>query len=186
MKYIFLIILVFVSSVFCKVDAQTVSLHTNVLLWGTTTPNAGVEFAPARRITLNLSGAYNAWKLPNDMKLNLYLAEPEVRYWFCRKFEGHFLGVYGQYGHYNIGQIPFISSLTDKVLRGEFYAGGLSYGYHQALGDRWGIEWSIGVGYAYMPYEKFRCAECGERLGRFSRTYIGPTRAGITLHYFIR
>lgn len=186
MRYTFLILLIQLLCHFSRVSAQTVSLRTNILLWATTTPNAGVEFAPSRKFTLGMNLAYNAWKLPKDMKLNLYLVEPEVRYWFCRKFEGHFLGVYGQYGHYNIGQISFISSLTDKVLRGEFYGGGLCYGYHQALGDRWGIEYSLGVGYAYMPYEKFRCVDCGERMGKFTRSFIGPTRTGISIHYLIR
>ena len=68
------------------------------------------------------------------MKLNMYLFQPEVRYWFCRKFEGHFIGVHGHWGHFNIGQIPFISGLKDHILRGDLYGGGVTYGYHWALG----------------------------------------------------
>ena len=186
MKYPLFIFLILLFGWPHFIKAQRISLRTNLLLWATTTPNAGIEYAPARNLTLVLTGAYNAWKLPNDIKLNLYLIQPEVRYWFCREFEGHFIGVYGQYGHYNIGQIPFISTLKEHVLRGEFYAGGLTYGYHWAIGDRWGMEFAIGAGYAYMPYEKFRCAECGERMGKFTRSYVGPTRVSLALHYFIR
>ena len=72
---------------------QQTALKTNVLFWGTTTPNAGVEVGIARQFTVEVWGAYNAWKFSNDMKLNLYLIQPEARYWFCRKFEGHFVGV---------------------------------------------------------------------------------------------
>ena len=90
------------------------------------------------------------------MKLNLYLIQPEARYWFCRKFEGHFVGVHGHYGHFNIGQIPFISGLKEYVLRGDLYGGGLTYGYHWAISDRWGLEAMIGGGYAYMKYDKYR------------------------------
>ena len=75
-----------------QATGQQVALKTNVLFWAATTPNAGVEFAVGRRFTIDLWGAYNAWKFPNDMKLNLYLVQPEVRFWPCRKFEGHFLG----------------------------------------------------------------------------------------------
>ena len=120
------------------------------------------------------------------MKLNLYLLQPEARYWFCRKFEGHFIGMHGHYGHFNIGQIPFISGLKEYTLRGDLYGGGVSYGYHWALGERWGIEAMIGAGYAYMKYDKLRCAECGEREGSYTRTYFGPTRIGSSFIYFLR
>ena len=151
---------------------QQTALKTNVLFWGTTTPNAGVEVGLARQFTVEVWGAYNAWKFSNDMKLNLYLIQPEARYWFCRKFEGHFVGVHGHYGHFNIGQIPFISGLKEYVLRGDLYGGGLTYGYHWAIGDRWGLEAMIGGGYAYMKYDKYRCADCGEKVGSFTRSYI--------------
>ena len=52
--------------------AQRVALRTDLLLWGTTTPNAGVEVSIQRHFTMALNGAYNAWKFGNDMKLNLY------------------------------------------------------------------------------------------------------------------
>lgn len=60
--------------------AQRVALRTDLLLWGTTTPNAGVETSISRHFTMALNGAYNAWKFGNDMKLNLCLIQPELRY----------------------------------------------------------------------------------------------------------
>lgn len=59
--------------------AQRVALRTDLLLWGTTTPNAGVETSISRHFTMALNGAYNAWKFGNDMKLNLYLIQPELQ-----------------------------------------------------------------------------------------------------------
>ncbi len=85
-----------------------------------------------------------------------------------------------------IGQIPFISGLKDHILRGDLYGGGVTYGYHWALGERWGLEAMIGAGYAYMRYDKFRCADCGEREGSYTRSYIGPTRLGFSIIYFLR
>lgn len=169
-----------------QATGQQVALKTNVLFWAATTPNAGVEFAVGRRFTIDLWGAYNAWKFPNDMKLNLYLVQPEVRFWPCRKFEGHFLGVHGHYGHFNIGMIPFISGLKDHVLRGDLYGGGLTYGYHWAFGDRWGMEAMIGGGYVSMKYTKYKCAECAEPVGAYTRNYFGPTRIGFSIIYFLR
>ncbi|MCD8269432.1 MAG: DUF3575 domain-containing protein [Parabacteroides sp.] len=166
--------------------SQKTALKTNILFWATTTPNAGVETGITPRITLDIWGAYNVWKFSNDMKLNLYLIQPEVRYWFCRNYEGHFVGVHGHYGHFNIGQIPFVSGLKDYVLRGDLYGGGITYSYHWALGNRWGLEAMIGGGYAQMTYTKYRCAECAEPVGSFTRSYIGPTRIGFSIVYFLR
>lgn len=168
------------------IHAQQTALKTNTLFWATTTPNASVEFGISRHLTIDLWGAYNAWKFKNDMKLNLYLVQPELCYWFCRKFEGHFVGIHGHYGHFNIGQIPFLSGLKEYVLRGDLYGGGITYGYHWALSERWGFEAMIGAGYAYMKYDKYRCAECAERVGSFTRSYFGPTRLGLSIIYFLR
>ncbi|MCQ4947578.1 DUF3575 domain-containing protein, partial [Bacteroides cellulosilyticus] len=101
-------------------------------------------------------------------------------------FEGHFLGVHGHYAYYNVGQVPFFSGMEDIIYRGDLYGGGITYGYHWVLGDRLSIETVIGGGYARMEYDKYRCAGCGERMGHYKRNYFGPTRAGVSLIYFIR
>lgn len=185
MKCLLIMILTLYTSYGCCC-AQRVALRTNLLLWSTTTPNAGVEFSMGRHFTFELTGAYNAWKFDNDMKLNLYLAQPELRYWPCRRFEGHFVGLHGHYAYYNMGQFPFLASMRDIIYRGNLYGGGISYGYHWVLGTRWSMEVSIGAGYARMNYDKFRCVTCGERIGHYKRDYFGPTRAAVSLIYFIR
>lgn len=168
------------------VCAQRVALKSNVLYLATTTPNAGFEFAMSRHFSFDLWGAYNAFKFSNDMKINLYLAQPEFRYWPCRSFEGHFIGLHGHYGHYNIGQIPFVSSLKNEIYRGDLYGGGLSYGYHFVMGNRWGLELNIGGGYTNLSYTRYRCADCAEAIGSYKRNYYGVTRAGFSLIYMIR
>ena len=186
MKYFSLIPILILMLFASRLYAQQTALKTNVLWWGTSSPNGGLEVGLARRLTLELWGACNAWKFSNDMKLNHYLIQPEARFWFCRKFEGHFLGVHGHWGHYNIGQIPFISSLNNTLYRGDLYGGGLSYGYHWVVGGRWGIEATIGAGYTYLQYDKFLCAGCAEPQGHFTRHFIGPTRVGVSIIYFLR
>lgn len=57
---------------------------------------------------------------------------------------------------------------------------------HWLMGYRFSIEAVIGGGYARMEYDKYRCAGCGERMGHYKRNYFGPTRAGVSLIYFIR
>ena len=110
----------------------------------------GFEFRLGRKMSLDLWGAYNAWEFKNDMSLKHYLVQPELRYWPCQTYEGHFFGLHGHYGHFNIGNIPFIPGMEDKNYRGELYGGGLTWGYHWVIGRHWGLEAFVGAGYAYM------------------------------------
>lgn len=167
-------------------QAQRVAIKTNLLTWATTTPNMGVEASLNPHFTIDLQGAYNAWKFGNGMKLNLYLAQPELRYWPCQKFEGHFWGLHALYGHYNVGLLPFVPATKEHLYRGELYGGGIAYGYHWALGSRWGLEATAGVGYVQLQYNKYRCTDCAELEGSYRSGRIAPTRLGISLIYCIK
>ena len=57
---------------------------------------------------------------------------------------------------------------------------------HWILGNRWNLEASIGVGYAYLDYTKYKCKKCGEKLGSGHKNYVGPTKAAISLIYIIK
>lgn len=165
---------------------QQIGARTNALWWLTTTPNLGVEVAMNKKLTLSIDGNYNAWTFFSDgMSLRHWLMQPELRYWPCKSFEGHFFGVHGHYGRYNIGQVPFLSGLDTYTYRGKLYGAGVSYGYHFALGKRWGLELNAGLGYTYLEYDKYVCSECAELIGRYKRSFFGPTRLGVSFIYII-
>lgn len=184
MRYLLLIIVL--SWVCCKAASQQVGIKNNVLWDGATVPNAGGEFALATHWTLDVWGAVDALDYGDDMQLKLYLLQPELRYWPCQKFEGSFWGLHVHGAHFNVGMFPFISSLERTVYRGNLYGAGLSYGYHFPLGKRWGLEMTVGVGYAYIDYQKYYCTYCAEPRGKGVKHYLGPTRAGISLIYLIK
>lgn len=173
-------------SIFRPGEAQQIAIKTNLLYWATTTPNLGVEVALRRKITLDLAANYNAWDcFPDNMSLRHYLIQPELRYWTCKRFEGHFFGLHAMGGEFNIGNIPFIPSLKEYMYRGHLIGGGLSYGFHWVTGKRWGIELEIGAGYLQMKYDKYICRECAEIVTSYKRNYFGPTRIAFNLVYFI-
>lgn len=178
----------------CNSWSQEVGIKTNTLYWLTTTPNIGLEYRVGERLTLSASLGYNAIKFPDSLgegtdpnpKLHHWLLMPEVKYWFCRPFERSFFGVHALYGNYNAGGIKFIKFMKNARFDGYGVGGGISYGYQWAWGNRWGIEASLGVGYIYLQYDKYNCGNCGKKLGRFSRHYVGPTKAALSLIYYIR
>ena len=85
-------------------DAQKVAVKTNSLYWLTATPNVGFEFAMAPRWTFEIAGGYNPWTLDKEenIKAKHFLVTPEIRYWFCESFQGHFIGINGNYTQFNI------------------------------------------------------------------------------------
>ena len=86
MKRLSLILFLLLASFSCSLQAQDFALKTNGLYWLTTTPNVGMEFALSRKVTMDLSAAYNPWTFKDDKKMRFWLAQPEVKYWFCEKF----------------------------------------------------------------------------------------------------
>lgn len=173
-RLFYILILMCLHMVSIPLHGQYVPLKSNLLYLGTSTSNMGFEFRLGRKMSLDLWGAYNAWEFKNDMSLKHYLVQPELRYWPCQTYEGHFFGLHGHYGHFNIGNIPFIPGMEEKNYRG----------YHWVIGRHWG-EAFVGAGYAYMQYEKYVCYDCTEVLGIFRRHYFGPTRADVSLIFFI-
>ena len=91
--------------------AQKVAVKTNIPYWATTTPNLGFEFGLGARTTLDISGGYNFWTLNREAnrKIKHFVVMPEVRWWLCERFNGHFFGLHAGYTEYNISnvRIPF-------------------------------------------------------------------------------
>lgn len=173
--------------------AQKVGVKTN-LLYGiaTKTPNLGIEIALQEKNTLNISGGYNPWNLDgrhnDNKKMVHWVIQPEWKYWFCSVFNGHYIGLHGLGSYYNINKTE-VPLMFDKKYRYQGYllGGGISYGYQWILGKRWNIEASIGLGAAYMNYDKYECKNCGFRIEKDKqKIYFGPTKASISIIYIIK
>lgn len=182
-------------------DAQRIGVKTNALYLATSTPNIGIEYAFADRFSLELEGGYNPWTLDSDrnMKAKHFLISPEVRYWFCESFHGHFIGINANYTLFNISAVsvpalffPVRSSrgvIEDlKEGRGEGWAvgAGLTYGCSWPIARRWNLECTVGLGYWYTDYDKFESRKCGLFQEHVSHGAFGPTALGVSFIYLIR
>ena len=48
------------------------------------------------------------------------------------------------------------------------------------------VEASLGVGYARVKYDKFRCTSCGKKDGKGKADYLGPTKLAVSIIYIIK
>ena len=246
-----------------QVFAQDMALKTNLLYDATTTINLGYEVALNRKTTFDIWINYNPWTLgrkwvglyqnelsvpspsasEREIKLKHLAVQPEIRWWTCEKFNGHFFGVHLHGGMFNVGAIklPFdigrykdaqgnylgtypvtmtpvlhtnlsvqgiayhpLSGTAEEndneiiwrnadrdgvytnTFEGWLAGAGVSYGYHWILAPRFSMEFTLGVGYAYLKYEKNRCTDCTKKIGEGVSHYFGPTRVGLSLVYMLK
>lgn len=167
------------------VKAQNIGVKTNVLYDATSTLNLGVELGLSPKFSLDISGNYNPWTFSDNKKLKHWLVQPELRYWLCEKFNGHFFGLHAHIGEFNMGGIKLLG-MEKYRYEGQAIGAGLSYGYQWILSNRWSIEASLGVGYTHLDYDKYYCETCGDKLGGEKKHFVGPTKAAVSLIYIIK
>ena len=121
------------------------AVKTNVAMDAVAIPNLGVEVGLSKKLTVDIPFYYNPWKYSDNKMLKLVMVQPELRYWLCDKFNGHFFGFHLMGGAYNTTGIdlPFspFDDLKDFRYKGHFYGGGVSYGYQFVLGRHWNLAW---------------------------------------------
>ena len=182
-------------------NAQRIAVKTNALYWVTATPNLGFEVAMGDRWTFEVEAGYNPWTFNKEknMKAKHWLVSPEFRYWFCNSFQGHFIGINGNYAQFNAGALPvpvhkaFIAlnqtqeqDLEKSRVEGWAVGAGLTYGYAFPIARRWNIELTAGFGYWYSIYNQYESRKCGLFQETVNKHALGPTSLGISFIYMIK
>ena len=165
--------------------SQTLAVKNDLLTGALSSPNLSVEVKLSDRFTLEAGFHYNPFPAGGDKRWKHWFVQPELRYWMCQPFGGHFFGAHLMYGVYNAGDMKLPLGLFKGVrssrYEGDFLGLGVSYGYHFILSPRWSIETSLGVGFLHIGYERYRCLHCGEQTGGGYKNFIAPTRAAVSL-----
>lgn len=187
LSFVLILALVFVSSSW----AQKVALKTNLPYWATLTPNLGVEFGLSDKSTFEFVGGVNPFEVERDVKWKHWSALAEYRYWFCERFNGHFVGLNAFGGQFNIAGVDLPYSGWDVFKResryqGWAYGAGISYGYQWVLSKRWNFEFNVALGYMHFDYDQFECKECGAKTGESKKDYFGPTKFQLSFLYFLK
>lgn len=148
--------------------------------------NVGMEFRITPRLSFDVMGHYSPYDYFHDArKVRIFAIQPEVRYWFGESLvRGHFIGVHVPVSGFNI-------QLNDKYRYQDpnhaLWGVGVSYGYAMPLGkrERWGVEFTVGVGYMDIKYDVYEGVHNGRYLRTETINYFGPTRLGINFTYRI-
>ncbi len=123
---------------------QKFAVRTNAVGWlSAVTMNVGAEVALWPKLTLSADAYYNPFRNWGDNRsTQLWGVQPELKYWFCRKFYSHYIGLHGQFAQYDAGLFKY-------MYEGSYYGVGLSYGYSLPIAYRWRLDFSLGVGWKH-------------------------------------
>ena len=184
-RYILSILLLSIATI---ASAQKMAVKSNLLSAANGALDAGVEYAVGMKYTLELSGSIRSWKRSEGYVNRYWLLQSEYRYWTCQKFNGSFWGVYINGAQFNVGgkKMPFglFPWLKEHRYTGWLAGAGISYGYHLMLDRHWNLEATIGVGYEYIDYKKYKCPDvCSAVLKSDRYHYFGPSRAALSIVY---
>lgn len=188
---------------------NAVAVKTNLASLAVLAPNLGLEFGLARKVSLDLAFQYNGWgRAPEtltihesgkiigpdgtvykDKQTDHWVGKAEVRLWLMERMRGQFLGFHALYSKYDVYGVK-IPLLFEKDLRydGTALGFGITYGYKWEWGRRAGLEATIGLGMVSMDYDKFAAPlnTATVDVGRFKKTYFGPTNIGARVYFMLK
>jgi len=173
---------------------ESMSLGTNLLYWGSGTPNAHFWIPVGDNVTVGITGGLKPWPrwAPWDWddqvnsKWRHFAIVPNFRWWPEANYSGFFSGVDLLWTHYNVGGVTFPFGLYPAVrenrLQGDFVALGITMGYSWWLTDHLRLEVEAGVAAGYNWADRYQCAWCGAHLGKTNGPGIVP-KLGLNLAY---
>lgn len=136
-------ILSLIMLLFCLADlhSQILAVKSDLLTGALSSPNFGVEVKLSNRLTLEAGFHYNPFPAGGDKRWKHWFVQPELRYWMCQPFGGHFFGAHLLYGVYNVGGM--------KIPLGLFR----EYVLQDMKGTLWGLEYHTATTLFSPPLE---------------------------------
>lgn len=163
----------------------TMGIKTNVPLLAATVLNLGVEFGFGGRYSVDIPVIFSPYKVSDRYKFKVATIQPEFRFWLKNNTKGSFFGIHAHTGVASIVTPVFLEKdYCYRTGRKPMYGFGISYGYKFRLAKHWGLEGTIGGGYANIRYNMIPVnGNTASQINNVKKNYWGITRAQINLIY---
>lgn len=166
-----------------SVAPSRVAVRTNLLWWGSLTPNVGFDYRLSPKWSLGANVGLNPWTFSDNKKWKHLLIAPELRHWNKQTFQSpsSYWGLNAVWSHYNVGHVRFPLGLYQEVrdhrLQGDLAMLGAFYGRTWRLSRLFRLEAELGLGAGYAWYDKYECAVCGTKVGDDQKVFLAPKLA---------
>jgi Protein of unknown function (DUF3575) len=161
-----------------------IAAKTNMLYDALAVPNIGIEIPLPKHYSIGADWEYAWWKCDHSHRYwRIYGGDLFARRWFGsdKPLTGHHIGIYG-------GIVTYDFELGGRGYLGDkwSYGGGIDYGYSLRIANRLNLDMTIGIGYLGGKYKEYiPDAGCYVWQCTRQRNYFGPTKAEISLVWFI-
>lgn len=162
------------------------AIKNNLVLTGALVANLGAEVSFGKHFSLAVPVAWSPYTVGQNWRLRTFAVTPEFRWWIKEGWKGHFLGLQAHVAWFNVSTIfDRQNRYQDREGKHPLMGGGINYGYALPFGrnSHWGIEFTAGVGYAYLDYDVFYNIENGAQHSAGTKHYIGATNVGVNIYY---
>jgi hypothetical protein len=158
-------------------------IRANLLYWLVALPNIGIEYKPTENFGILVNGGWNHFTWNDEYSVvSAYFVQPEIRRYFGES-RRWFIGLEGHVGQFNIK----LSKDKDGA-QGDFYGGGFTGGYRLRLSRIFDMDFSLGLGYTNLKYEKYYRSNgvFVVKENNLKKDFFGPSQAGISLIWKIK
>ena len=169
-------------------QAFYLSLKNNLVYDAALIANLGLEIGLGGHFALDIPFTFSPYDVSDNYRMRTLSVQPELRYYFKPGGRRHYVGIHGNLAYYNV-VTPFNTRTRyqDRDGKHPLYGGGISYGYSLPFrkNNRWGVEFTIGAGYAYLDYDCYYNVDNGAWFNKDTKHYFGIDKAGVTIYYRI-
>jgi hypothetical protein len=154
------------------------SIRTNLLYWSAVLPNIGLEYRPSENFGMLLNGGWNHFTWKDEYShARTYFVQAEVRR-YLGEGKHWFIGLEGHAGQFNLK----LSKDKDGT-QGDCYGAGLTGGYRLRLSRAFDMDFSLGLGYTHLKYEKYYRSNgvFVRKDSNLKKDFFGPSQVGISL-----
>lgn len=166
------------------------AIKSNLLYDALTMLNVEIEVPIGRRMSVMVEDVFPWWNIGYKYCLQHWEMGAEARFWFtpwesrsAEKLRGFFAGVYGMSALYDFQWDTLVN------YQGEYWSAGVVGGWCKPIGRKkqMNLELSLGLGYAYSPYQHYLPTDIYDKLirdksGAGHLDYLfGPTKAKVSL-----
>lgn len=158
-----------------------ISISSNLVPWSAMLVNVAPEVHLPRKLSVQLPVMWCPWNISSHRSVTAIALQPELRRWLGRSGRGHFAGVHASVAWFNLRNGDDRYQWCGRPLLGA----GLSYGYAVQLCGCLGMEFTVGLGWANMRYNRYYNIPDGAMIDRSVTNYFGIDRIGVSVRYTI-
>lgn len=174
----FLLFLFFTTCNATGLQAQLVTIRTNMADWVTASPNLSAGFTISSRFSIDMSVTASPFRIRDDLYFRHLRLQPELKYWLATPLAKHYAGITAFYSIYDVGY-------RKRGYFGDSYAAGLTYGYSWIISRRWNFELSAGIGAVHYRIARYTPGKAHPQPDE-TGWRIAPVKLGISFVYVLK